>query len=222
MITLPEIKLNTTPNPLLVPASGSVEQQLTGLPHLQRDMKHLRRHRKLDLVDARQAKDAAESLGRIPDEGESLHMVISGRFALWDFVPAMLTLSGTTITAMHIATLGFSKRNIAKMCELHDAGRIGSIHLLCSHYFAGTSGAIYDFAVEQFATRSGCKFLSVRTHAKMVLVAFADGRKIVIESSANLRSCKNIEQVSIFADGALYAFHRGWIEGLFMEAANGD
>jgi hypothetical protein len=105
------------------------------------------------------------------------------------------------------------------MCELHDAGKIGSIRLLCSHYFASTSGPIYEFAVEQFASRPSAHFLSIRTHAKMLLMAFADGRKIVIESSANLRSCKNIEQASIFADAELYQFHRDWIDQLFAEAA---
>jgi hypothetical protein len=217
--------LTITPNPLVASSQASshrsvsaIEQQLTKLPHLDADRRFERNHRKLEMQDARQAMSAAEALGKMPADGEAIHIVISGRFALWDFTPAILNLSGSSIDTLHVATLGFSKRNIAKMCEMLDTGKIGTVHLLCSHYFAGTSGPIYNFAVQEFASRPAAKFLSVRTHAKMILIALADGRRLVIESSANLRSCKNIEQASVFADAALHAFHKCWIESLFAEA----
>ena len=41
-----------------------------------------------------------------------------------------------------------------------------------------------------------------------------DGRGYVVESSANLRSCASIEQITIMRDGDLLAFHRKWIDEL--------
>ena len=214
--------LTLTPNPLLAPPAGArtvakIEEELRRLPHLGGDSRHTRREHKAAMIDARAAKTAAEAMeGRLPDVDEAIHIVISGRFALFDFVPAALAIAGCRVDALTIATLGFSTRNIDKLCALVDAGEIGSVRMLCSHYFAGTSSKIYDAAAEAFAARPDrMEFLSIRTHAKILLLAFADGRRLTMESSANLRSCKNLEQSSAFGSPDLYDFHRGWIDGLF-------
>ena len=52
------------------------------------------------------------------------------------------------------------------------------------------------------------------THAKVVLIETTDGRHFVVESSANLRSCSSIEQITVTHDGDLLAFHRQWIDEL--------
>lgn len=215
--------LTLSPNPLLCPAPPprtvrSVERELLKRPHLPADRRFVRRDVKADFRDARQAQSAADAIGQLPGETESVHLVISGRFALWDMVPAALQLAGARIEDLDIATLGFSRRNIAKLCALLDDGRIGHAKLLCSHYFAGTSPTIYDFAAEELGKRPQAEFLSVRTHAKIVLAAFADGRRLTIESSANLRSCKNIEQAVLIGSAGLYDFHSAWIDALFLAA----
>lgn len=224
-----QIMLSPHANPLARDTStgprhvAKIEQELTGLPHLRRDSRFNRRENKATFLDARAAKTAAEALGKLPDDHESRHMVISGRFALFDYVPAVLALAGCTIDRVTIATLGFSRRNIEKLCKLVDQDEIHQTRLLCSHYFAGTSATIYDHAVAEFHRRpERMQFLSVRTHAKILLVGLSDGRRLTIESSANLRSCKNIEQATAFADAGLYDFHTAWIDSLFAGASNAD
>lgn len=213
--------LPVQPNPLLTEFTGArsasvIETELSRKPHLASDRRHTQTDGQRILQDARQAKTAAEAIGRLPGPLESSHVIISGRFALWDMVPATITLGGCPIDALHVATLGFSVRNVTQMAELVDAGGIGSVRLLCSHYFAGTSPKIYAVAVEEFAKRQDrMQFLSIRTHAKILLMALRDGRRVTIESSANLRSCKNIEQASLFGGSELYDFHRTWIDELF-------
>ena len=39
----------------------------------------------------------------------------------------------------------------------------------------------------------------------------ADGRCVIIEGSANLRSCRNVEQFTATESPDLYQFHRAWI-----------
>jgi len=217
--------LALTVNPLLSPATGprtvaAIERELQRLPHLAGDSRHNRREVKAAMIDARAMKTAAEALGgRLPDSDEGIHMVISGRFALWDYVPAVLDIAGCRIDALTVATLGFSVRNIVKLCSLVDANQIGEVYLLASHYFAGTSAKIYAVAVEEFAKRpEQMKFLSVRQHAKILAIALADGRRVTLESSANLRSTKNIETATAFGDPRLFEFHQAWIRDLFKAA----
>ena len=50
------------------------------------------------------------------------------------------------------------------------------------------------------------------------MLTLADGRRLTFESSANLRSCMNIEQVSAFGDPGLHDFHRTWIDELFARS----
>jgi len=45
-----------------------------------------------------------------------------------------------------------------------------------------------------------------------------DGRCVVVESSANLRSCRNIEQFTMSHDRALLQFRRSWMLGLLTDA----
>src|ERR1019366_2300180 len=123
-------------NPILAPTNGArtaaaIEQELKLLPHLPADIRHVRRERKAAFLDARAAKTAAEALGnQLPGPNHGYHLVLSGRFALFDFVPAVLSIAGCRIDALTMATLGFSVRNIDKLCQLVDAGQIGSVHLL--------------------------------------------------------------------------------------------
>jgi hypothetical protein len=214
--------LNVTPNSLLSPrppSVGKIENEMRLLPHLAGDRGHLTQGTKRDFKDARKCKHASEAIGRLPAPDEALHLVVSGRFALWHTIPAVLALSGTRIAELTIATLGFSKQNIAALCDLLDINRISRVRLLASHYFKGTSATIYQFAQEQFEKRpEKTSFLSVRNHAKLVLMKLIDGRTVAVESSANLRSNKNCETMTVLGDPRVYAFHKQWIDELFTAA----
>ncbi len=207
--------LPLTNNRLLCPSAPSVagvEAELRSKPHLKSDCRYTSRHVRRDFRDARQAESAVEAMGKVPAPDEAIHLAVSGRFALWHMVPATMKISGSKLASLRIATLGFSKKNVSGLCDLIDAGEVDHVRLLASHYFKGTSNEIYTFAETELAKREGrADFLSVRTHAKLLLMELDDGRKITVESSANLRSCKNIEQMTIVGDPGLYDFHAGWM-----------
>jgi len=133
-------------------------------------------------------------------------------------IPAALALSGCSITHLFIATLGFSRANIDNLCALMDAGRVGTLHLVGSHYFKATSAPTYQHAVDMLGKRSKARFTSLRNHEKLLAMEFSDGRRLTIESSANLRSSENIEGMTLFGDPAVHAFHVGWIGDLFTAA----
>jgi hypothetical protein len=200
------------------PAEEDIEAELMEMVHLLDDPR-FEDDAGIDHIcrDARKVQDAREQIGRIPDAFECFHLLCRGTYALWDMVPAILELAAPNkITTLYIATLGFSKQNIAELCELIDAGAIGHVSLLCSHYFKGTSGGICETAKAEFEKRpNATRFLSIRTHCKILAVQLTDGRTITIESSANLRSCKNIEQMTLFGHPDVFDFHTAWMRDLF-------
>jgi len=50
-------------------------------------------------------------------------------------------------------------------------------------------------------------------------MALSDGRRFAVESSANLRSCRNIEQITLTQAADLHDFHAGWISHVITAAA---
>ena len=213
--TIPSFDIGSVPSSIGgTPDIFTIEAELAELPHLAGDERHETNDIDRDYRLALQVRDARDAIQRLPGPQQAIHLAISGKFALFDVIPATLDLAGgATIASVHIATLGFSKSNVSRMTELFDAGKLLKITLLCSHYFSGTSPEIHAFAAEEIGKRNQ-SFLSIRSHAKLLMMRLSDGRTITVESSANLRSCKNIEQMTLCGDPGLYAFHTKWIDSL--------
>ena len=180
------------------------------------DRSHFRTPTVRTFKDYRTNPEAFRHMARLPVPGESHHGVISGKYALWDLVPAVLERTGHNMTELTIATLGFSKQNGADMLAFLDARKIERLSLLVSHYYKSTSAEIYDSLVPHLLKR-GQKVKAMRTHAKMLLMRMPDGTRYVVESSANLRSCGNDEQFVMSNDSDLYDFHKTWIDELIAK-----
>jgi hypothetical protein len=172
-------------------------------------------------IDLQQVKAAKDHITRLPEVGETQHAIISGRYPLFAMVPAVCELAGCDIDELWLVTLSYGRDNAADLLEMLDDGRIKKTWLMVSHYFAAANAHLYDPLAAALIER-GQRVLALRTHAKIILFRLADGRRYVVESSANLRSCKNIEQWAFTRDDDLFQFHRDWIAGLFEEAAKKD
>lgn len=157
---------------------------------------------------------AAAQLAHLPEVGESRHCILKGDFALYDFIPACMALAEAPVDELLVATLSLSKKNAQDLGELVRARKIKSFAILLSHYFAAQEREIYDQVCEACQAHGG-KVCAMRTHAKVLLMAIGD-RRLVVESSANLRSCHNIEQATVFNDPGLFAFHREWMSELIL------
>lgn len=177
-------------------------------------LKYARRAAKRQMLHLLNVANAAAHLERLPDEGETFHCVMRGNYHAWDLVPAVLRLAApSAIAYLGIATLGFNRQNAAELLELCDAGQIGRVDFICSCYFRSTSGDEFAFLHDGLTGR-GQRVAAVRSHAKILLFELNDGRCLVVESSANLRSCRNVEQFTLTHDAGLLAFHRKWISTL--------
>jgi hypothetical protein len=186
------------------------------------DRKHIRRTDRRVMLDARRLQNAVEHIGRLPEPGESFTLVTAKRYSLWHIIEATLHLAApATIAYLGIATLGFSKDNLDALLTEIDAGRIGKCDFLFSVYFKSNERESCERLAHELGRR-GCRVLSMLTHAKILLMELTDGRAFVVESSANLRSCSSIEQITLIHDAALLGFHRAWLDSLFTNEGNND
>jgi len=158
-----------------------------------------------------QVANAAHAIDRLPDADESVHIIMSGNFNAWDIVPACLKLADAPLESLHVATLGFNKRNASELLRLIDDGSIGSVAFLCSCYFRDQNRGEFAYLADGLEER-GHRIAAARSHAKVIAMRFTDGRCCTTESSANLRSCRNLEQMTLHGSPALHDFHAAWIQ----------
>src|SRR5438105_14844723 len=77
---------------------------------------------------------------------------------------------------------------------------------------AKSNAEIYQGAVTELAEARSQTVASARCHAKVACLAFADGTRLVFEGSANLRTNKNLEQMTAINDPGLHDWHAAWID----------
>jgi DNA-binding TFAR19-related protein (PDSD5 family) len=155
-------------------------------------------------------ENAAELVRQIADleEGDRLHAVLPGNFVFAEILTQLAErMKPQTVT---IATLSLSKANVDALAAALDAKHIGQLEFLISDYFGATNKAIMAH-MEQAAQNRRWRIGTKRTHAK---IATLDTNHLVIETSANLRSSQNVEQLSVFRDRELHDFHTRWITDL--------
>ncbi len=195
-------------------AGGEVRNARIGLDGERKHVRTASGRRHLDMLSI---ANAAKCLDTLPLEGQTYHIVMAGNFAGWDFVPAVLRLAvPATIRELNVATLGFNSRNAAELIALLDAGQVERCTFIASVYYKSNEPQVWDGLTTALTTR-GQRILAARCHAKILLMQLTDGRHIVIESSANLRSCRNIEQCTITHDADLLRFHRAWMMQLLSK-----
>ena len=166
--------------------------------------------------DWRGRDSAVAQLKRLPAAGEIIHAITDGTYRGVDLIPAILKLADAAAVELIVSTLSFSTGNIDVLCRLLDEKQIRRAALVCSVYFRRTSEAAYTYAVAELSKRN-VQVTANRVHAKIILLRTNAGHHIVVESSANLRSCLCTEQVAVSDDRRLYQFHRCWLQHVITQ-----
>lgn len=166
-------------------------------------------------LDALRVANAAKDLSELPRADETLHVITRGNWAAWNLVRAILRLSAPAIIdELFVSTLSYNQANTIDLLALLDSGQVRRVAFLCSVYFQKLNAATFNYLAAQLSAR-GQRIVAARNHSKIIAAALTDGRHIVVESSANLRSCRNIEQFAITNDAGLFTFHKNWMERVF-------
>jgi len=161
------------------------------------------------VVDSRKVEKAQLLIDQLPGKEETLHCLMGGDFNAWDLIPAILNITGKPASRLIIATLGFNRGNMTHLGKLIDEGKVEKAALLCSHYFQSTDPGAWDVGKEILEDR-GMNIAFCRNHAKIICIEA--GQPYVVEGSANLRSCNNLEQFTLTNSRPLFEFHAGWIQ----------
>jgi hypothetical protein len=173
----------------------------------------VRRNIKLRTKNLIKVRAAMADVIELPGQGESLHGIMEGNYTAWALTVALIHLAESDCKELYLSSLGLNLAQANSIAELTQAGLIGRTTLLISEYFAEANKSLWGRILKQMHGL-GSRGFATRNHAKLALMQMADGRCITLETSANLRSSKNIEQFVITCDAELYAFHKGWIETL--------
>jgi hypothetical protein len=181
------------------------------------DRKHIRRSDKAVMLDARRLDNAIEHIGRLPERGEAFHMLTHKRYSMMHLIPATLYLaSPAIIDHLSVVTLSFSMANLHDLLSLLDSGQVKHCDFAYSIYFRSNEKENCQRLADELTAR-GHRVHAGLIHSKILLLSMSDGRSFVVESSANLRSCSSVEQITMYHDRELFGFHRQWISEL-MEA----
>jgi hypothetical protein len=192
------------------------EHQAASL-ELDADRKMVRTPTRRRMMDLRRVANAAKHLDSLPLPGETWHLVSKGNYSQWDFVPAVLEMvAPATLDYLAIVTLSFSRINLEQLLALIDAGQVRQVDFVYSIYIKSVEKEACSRLHAELDAR-GQRTIALRQHCKILLMQTTVGDCYTIESSANLRSCRNIEQSTFTNDPALLQFHRGWLNSLFTE-----
>lgn len=158
-------------------------------------------------------KNADQIIELLPEPGDLVHAITCGDFVMGDCLGRFCDLRGCP-SRLTISTLSLSVKNAEMFSRILEKNPSLEFELLLSHYFQSTNGDVFT-AVERLISEKFPDRARVgvnRSHAKIFLFDYKDDRRNwVIESSANLRSSNNMEQMTISNDRGLLDFHREWI-----------
>jgi len=181
------------------------------------DEQTFRRRGRHEADDCTRIAKAKDVLVALPGDGESVHVLLSGHFRNSDFVPVILDLAGSRCESLSVCTLGYDRKTVDTLLRELDGGRIGRLSMLSCVYAQSHFPDLHAWLTTEL-DRRGSRHMAARVHVKVMAFTFLDGRRIAVESSANLRSCNMAELTTVTADAGLTEFHHRWIDDLFRKA----
>jgi hypothetical protein len=152
-------------------------------------------------------KRAAELLDHLPNEGESLHCLLLGYFDLCNLLLAFLERVGMPCDVLRIATLSASKRNVSELAALLDSGAVRRLDFLTSDFQKEHDTDIFEMAISELSVKRGQKVAAARSHCKLITLTFENDRRYVFHGSANLRTSRNSENVTLCRSAEVHGFY---------------
>lgn len=157
------------------------------------------------------AVEAARDVGLLA-KGDHVDMIVSGNFIAGDFLEAYLAENGLMAQEMIISTLSMSRDNVDSLRNIQLSTLAGSMGLIISSYFfANERRAGIEDIIKQLGQDPRFFFAAAGIHTKITLIRTVCGMALTFGGSANLRSSRNIEQITIDNDEAIYQHHRAWM-----------
>ena len=166
-------------------------------------------------IQATKRKRMADIINRIPEPGETFHVVSNGTFDHFSFVPRISELMGT-VDAFYGSTWTMNRENALGLLDLYDKGRLKAVAILTGLYFKRRETAIYATVLEGLQER-GQRYTAFKNHAKVSLFAgFEADTYITVEGSANYTANPRLENFTVTNDRPLFEMHQTWMEEMLV------
>jgi hypothetical protein len=158
------------------------------------------------------AQKLTDEMGGAILAGERVDALVSGSFVFGDFIEALCVTLDVLVKRMTISTLSLAPENVVSLSNLIKGDYLRHLDIVVSDYWYSHQKRNVPYVLEYLAGDPRCPFrLAVAgTHTKFVLIETEAGQKIVMHGSANLRSSKSVEYLTIESCDALYDFHVAW------------
>lgn len=206
--TMPELDFGTED---LFGDTGAVRavDQLDGLDPI--DM--MTKPRRITQTGGMAATHASNLAHQLHEAGEgTTRCILRGTFIFGDLIMEAAKLIGPC--KAKIATLSYSMENVDALWTAFECGALTGLDLVTSHFFYSHYRETLWRALVTNLPRKACRYAVAGTHAKVALLIPDDGSAPwCIEGSANLRSCQNLEQMTVsIGDAEAVRFHAKWID----------
>lgn len=164
----------------------------------------------------RAVKLAADLCPVLPEPGEHVHCLMTGFFDLAQVIADVGRRCRPRV--LRIATLCWSKRNVTDLAgltaERAAAGDPLPVVLVVSDYFRQHNKELVEYTRGQMGPHGPLRIVPCRSHAKVTTFDLGPGDGLTFEGSANLRTNRNQEQLTIIRDRATHDWHAAWIDRL--------
>lgn len=164
---------------------------------------------KSSAVKYERAEGLAQSLGDAILSGERIDAILSGNFVFGDFIEALAVGANTKFDDITMSTLSVSQENVDSLHNLMAGDYLDTLNIIVSDYFWAHNRINAPYIYEQLDMGDRFQLAVAGTHTKITLIKHGDA-KIVMHGSANLRSSRSVEAVTIETNATLYDFHMDW------------
>ena len=174
---------------------------------------HLRAKKKNEI----RLEHLKELLNELPKTNESFHVVSSGNFDFWMYIPHLIGIMGSA-DDLFVSTWTMSREVVHQIFEIFDTGKVKTISVMTGVYFKRRETAVYTTLVNGLLERKQ-RYVAFRNHTKLLLLSNkAKNIYLTIEGSANLTANPRAEQFILTHSKELYEFHCEWMNDMFERA----
>jgi len=158
------------------------------------------------------AREAAEAI----KAGETLTALLSGNFIFGDFLEALAVENGVRFKRLTLSTLTISDENVISLENMMETGFLETLEIIVSSYFWAHNRQNVQFLYEHLCDTHGAKIAVAGIHTKIALIE-TEKSKIIVHGSANMRSSRTLEAVTIEQNEALFDFHDAWHQQILAD-----
>lgn len=173
---------------------------------------------KTQAVKYERAVDFVDECGEAIMAGEAIHALLSGNFIFGDFFEALAVQQNVLIDDITLSTLSLGMENVDSFHNLLAGDYLKSLNIIVSDYFWSHNRQNAPYIYNKLDINNMFQLAVSGTHTKVTLIKIGD-KKIVVTGSANLRSSRSIEEITVQANAELYDFHMEWHQEILREYA---